>query len=234
MWGWCGQLSLVSKPCVVSGALWWSVNILALLCRWMHQDRNPKLQSHDSSAASLCTCEPCVQVTCCPVNSEFPPTWEFTIGVEFAQVEGNAQVSGHVLVWNLFIWVVPSCEWGKAQLFLLTCIRCSLKAWRRWSLFILFCPATSPRQALISWFSGQPWFPCWNWMSPSPPSACTWCFVSCWNTPWEYKKWGQLLLWKSPKELHPCFGTTEELSVSVEAKYECQGYLNVKCCCLKK
>lgn len=45
-----------------------------------------------------------------------------------AQAVGNAEVLSRALVGSLFPLVAPSCEWGRAQPFLLTRAHCSSDA----------------------------------------------------------------------------------------------------------
>lgn len=120
-------------------------------------------------------------------------------------------VLNRALVGSIFLPAAPNCDWGRAQPFLLACAGCSSDALRLWSLFLLVCPNPIPKVDTDQWScradSRLPWFCCWSWMAPWPPPACTWCFVSCQNTPCKCKRWGKLLVWKSPLELHPHSGS---------------------------
>lgn len=150
IWGWCGQLSLVSSPVFsqeLYGGVWIPKHCFADGCI------KTEIQSFNAMIQML--------HHCVPVSLLFRwPTVLWTQTSHLGTHSGNGicphggKYSGvkSYSLFLLFLLIAPSCQWGKAQLFLLTCIRCSLKALRFWSLFILVCSTTSPRQALISAF----------------------------------------------------------------------------------
>lgn len=129
MWGWCRQLSLThfQAPCSLRSFMERS------------EYRSLPLQmdaSRQKSSGSTSQLKCCITVYLRalflgdPLSCELtPPIWEFMVGVgargwdsqTSAQVVGNAKVSSCALVGNLFLLVAPSCEWERAQPFLLTC-----------------------------------------------------------------------------------------------------------------